>query len=162
MVVLYRASECVNWYQRFKDGVWMFWCVQVAGNGHTHTNTQKLSRSVSLPSFLSLHGLEINLGWVSRQLTQQTKRLCVCAYVVGHSVSLLRGKGCRWPCRASLPLLSLPLASTKIKAACLFWAALNFEIYCFHVTLRKQKLDIGKPVLICMKELGPATHSQGF
>lgn len=115
-------------------------CVQVAGNGHTHKNTR--CGCVS-PSFLSLHSLEINLGWVSRQLTEHTERLCVClcvwVTVVGSSVSLFRSKGCRWPSRASLPLLSLPLTSFEIKAVCLFQAYLNLS-YCFHVTLRKQRI----------------------
>lgn len=47
---------------------------------------------------------------------------------------------------------SSPLPSLEIKVVCLIWAALIFEIYCFHVALGKEKADNRKPAFVRVKE----------
>lgn len=131
MVGLYGAPECqcvcVSWLSEVKCG-WdcelccLLCCLSLECRHFdvlwSDWHTQTLAVDVPPFFFKSLHSLEINFGWLPWQLTQQTQRLrvCLCLCVAGHSVSLLKSKGCRWPCSASLPLLSLPLTSFKIKA----------------------------------------------
>lgn len=183
MVGLYGAPECqcvcVSWLSEVKCG-WdcelccLLCCLSLEcrhfdvlwSDWHTHTQTQTLAVDVPPFFFKSLHSLEINFGWLPWQLTQQTQRLrvCLCLCVAGHSVSLLKSKGCRWPCSASLPLLSLPLTSFKIKALYV-WSLWTFSSIVLG-SLKKTWIPYWKPVLCLLegtrRSNAPKQHSKFY
>lgn len=112
----------------------------VYSSGWEQRHTHKLSLSLSPFLYVSSQfGNVSGLGGLAAD-TAELKTVCVNESCETQCV-LLKGKGCRWSCRALLPFLSLPLTSPEIKAACSFWAALTLRSIVF-VLLQENRLTL--------------------